>query len=243
MEYLVLFGLVLFFLFFVAYFFANSQGDFRYFQANSMVTGLAHTADKLNTLGPQNKEKVYLDIPSGITGAVVKGKVISIEIAGKKEPQEIRVETTPHLIGGFSVLEGNYHVSVKALNETLVRIGQGLILFSVTPTCSTINQFPFNITFFGDEFTKDSKVLLDNAAYPEEEVMVVDATKIVFSALPGLLQPHPQGEPYLFSVQVGTLVSNTLPFHVYPASNFCGTKNPLLFASKNKTIARTPPCR
>jgi len=199
-QYMLLWGVIfaaVIALFFVSMDYLNNH--YRTSQAESSLQSVAITANTVYNLRPGSEETISIDMPPGVESTAVRGKVILVNITGSaiNNAQELYINTIPELIGNMPSEQGRHHVSVKVLNSTLVRIGDGLVIFTISPNPAAITDMPRLFTIFGDEFAQGLTLLLNGAEYPPGNYNYIDQNYITFFGTPGLLQ---QGT-YIFAVQ------------------------------------------
>tara|TARA_Y100000310_G_scaffold1020_1_gene1425 strand:+ start:21666 stop:22733 length:1068 start_codon:yes stop_codon:yes gene_type:complete len=195
--------------------------------ADNVLNDVESATGSVYELGPGNQKTVYVKVPNGITGSVVKGNILSIDVASK-QPVALVKQTTPKIVGTLPYEKGSYHIKVKSIKNDLVRIGEGLELFAITPNCASTTGMPQTIELLGDEFKTTSTLLKDGIPYATNQYTIIDLATLQFTALQSELPPKTNFEPYLLSVQNGAEVTETKKLYVYPTQNLCGTLNPTL---------------
>ena len=165
------------------------NAHYRTSQAESSLQSLSITANTIYNLRPGSEDTIAVNIPPGVQDSAISGNRMSMKLNGfvTQDSQEIDVETIPQLVGHIPTDKGRHHVSVKVLNEHIVRIGDGVALFTITPSPVTIIDMPLFVTLFGDELVKGLEVLVDGVAYPFGDVNYIDSNYVEFRATPGLL--------------------------------------------------------
>ncbi|GEM_PF-2776679 len=223
-EYLILTGILLAILIPLIYTSLSTvHQSYKATRINDILSQVTQKANDIYQLGPGNKDEITLVMPSGITGAVVSGNEISLTTHFGNENTTTRKYSEPTLIGSLETIQGEYVVPIKSLNESLVRIGTGPWIVDLDPSCIGAPNFadPPNITIHGDDFFSTSLLLKDGAPFNTAYYHIVDLATIVFIASPTEFSAQPGGNPYAFSVQDGTKISNSLDFWVYPSPNQC----------------------
>ncbi|MEK6903089.1 MAG: hypothetical protein AABW64_00395 [Nanoarchaeota archaeon] len=240
-EYIFLTLLILLFILPVIYYGLQiSYENYRLLQSGNILFELTSAAEDVNQLGAGNKQTVVVEIPNGITGAVVKGNVLSIKSDTHQGQTPLIRETRPQVVGSFLTSTGRQFISVTALNQYLVRIGEGLALFSTMPFCVSPTQLPMQITLLGDEIDATTQLLKDGVPYPSNLVTFVNRYTLQFTATTNDLPPKLNSVPYSLQLQKNNEISNPpILFYSYPASNFCGTFNPLLSAERYAQATHT----
>ena len=188
-----------------------------------VVSQIAMKADDLYRLGPGNKDELHLIIPSGITGASVAGKEVELQTHLRNYNISARRQTEADIVGTLEIIQGEYIVPIKALNQTLVRIGSGPWIVEINPSCIGAPNFadPPNITLNGDDFLPTSVLLLDGVPFDSAFFQIIDPGTIIFIAGPSQFWAQPSGNPYVLSVQDDSKISNTVSFWVYPSPQLC----------------------
>ena len=237
MEYLFLALLIIAFILPIVYFgLQSSYENYRLLQTGNVLHDLGHAADNVNSLGVGNRETITVTIPKGVTGALVKGNVFSIKSDTRKGKVPLTKEAGTNLVGSFVVNPGQHHIPLTTIAPNLVRVGEGVALFSATPSCAGTPQYPLTVTLSGDGITASTVLLNDGVAYPSSEVTYVNPTTLTFNALASEFSPKGGNAPYLLSLQENGEESNALSFYSHASNNFCGTFNAL-----NNAYAETNP--
>ena len=168
-----------------------------------------------------------------------EGNVLSIKSDTHQGQTPLIRETRPRC-WEFLTSTGRQFISVTALNQYLVRIGEGLALFSTMPFCVSPTQLPMQITLLGDEIDATTQLLKDGVPYPSNLVTFVNRYTLQFTATTNDLPPKLNSVPYSLQLQKNNEISNPpILFYSYPASNFCGTFNPLLSAERYAQATHT----
>ena len=223
-EYIILTGVLLAILIPVLY---TSLSTFNeYYKTTRIDDLLSQVVDKANDLykiGPGNKDTINIVVPAGITGATIAGNEFSVDATLGKQPTTVRKYADSDLIGSLETAPGEYTISIKALNESLVRIGSGPWILELNPSCISAPNFanPPTITLYGDDFFPTSILLLDGVPFDPTFYQIIDPGTIIFIAGPSQFWAQPGNEPYIISVQDGTKISNTVDFYVYPNIQQC----------------------
>ncbi len=222
-EYLILTGILLAILIPLIYTSLSTvQQSYKATRVNDILSQVAEKANDLYQLGPGNKDELTLIMPSGITGAVVSGNEISLTTRYGNTNETVRKYTQPILVGSLETIQGEYTVPIKALNQSLVRIGTGPWIVEIDPSCIGAPSFanPPNITIHGDDFFSTSVLLLDGVPFDPAFYTLIDPATIIFVAGPSQFWARP-GNPYVITVQDGSKTSNQVNFFVVPSAPLC----------------------
>jgi len=225
-EYLALAGILLAILIPIIYTSLSTVYDHhKISRVDDIVSQLVFKADDVYKLGPGNKDTLQIVIPAGITGATVAGNEISLQTTLRNQNATVRKFTESNVIGSFDIMQGEYHIPIKALNHSLVRIGSGPFLLYLNPSCIGAPSFatPQTITIYGDDFSSTSVLLKNDVPFTPTLYQIVDAGTLTFTANPTEfpVQPPPSGVPFNFTVTDKGKTSNLLIFLVFPSSQMC----------------------
>ncbi len=188
--------------------------QYRSSQTDSSLRSIAITANAVYNLRPGSEETIAVEIPAGILSSEISQKKIQYTLTGFTTAEEnFTLETIPALIGELPTEQGRHYISVKVLNESLVRIGSGVYIFTITPSTIDSRGKPATVVLFGDEFQTGLNVLVDGAVYPGGLVRYIDYNYVEFDVPPGQIKARP--EPYKISVQNPTgEISNEVDLYV-----------------------------
>ena len=223
-EYLAITGVLLAILIPVIYTSLSTiHENYKLTQLDDIVSQLTYKANDVYKLGPGNKDELRIIVPSGITGATIAGNEIALHTILNNQNTSVRKYAESDLVGSLDTLQGEYFISVKALNHSLVRIGSGPLILEINPSCIGAPSFanPPTITLRGDDFFSSALLLKNDAPFDTALYQIVDPTTIIFTANPTEFSAQPGGTPYNFTVRDGTKTSNSINFLVYPSPNLC----------------------
>ncbi|MEK6839894.1 MAG: hypothetical protein AABX72_03060, partial [Nanoarchaeota archaeon] len=122
LENVIVTGMVISFVTILFYF----SSDFTFFhyrqqEADDALRNLLITANAVHELGPGNKQEIIVNIPENIQLDVNARELLAYDSAGDINAS---LRTTFDVVGSIQSGEGISKVSVRAVNQTLVKIGK-----------------------------------------------------------------------------------------------------------------------
>ena len=225
-EYLIMMSILLVIIPLLFLALKNTTFSIKLNQANDAVGMLGITANAVHNLGPGNKESVWVNIPSDVKDTSVGGKDLVINLNVGDDVQDITKTVEPDLIGRIPSESGLRLIPVKAINDTLVKIGPGVVLLEIRPSCIEKNEMPKEIILIGDEFDANSKLLINDVEYFDIHssgyVNFISSSEIRFLADQPYFESVPLGDPYTLKIKnPDGIISNPAIFKVVGNQNFC----------------------
>lgn len=219
LEHMILTSLILLFVGVLLYYaLGYAVTNYKTGQVDDALHSIIITAQAVHTLGPGNQENVIVNLPESIQ-LIVEDTQLSVKIADTFIDQS--VSTDFNLVGRIPPFQGLYPINVKAINETLVQIGEWPHLIALSPAAVNFEILPQLISILGEDFTPDMEVLVDGKVYPTTLVTYVDETTIQFLAKPNEFKVLPKKPNYYYITLRNSLgeIFGPLLFTIYgPAS-------------------------
>ncbi|MBI4448042.1 hypothetical protein HY643_03610 [Candidatus Woesearchaeota archaeon] len=123
-EYMIILGTILIIAIPLFYYgLSETTNRIRINQADDAVNTLAKAVDTVHALGSGTKKYVQITIPKGVESTSISEKELSIQIQIFGGKSDISASTKAVLVGNLPTKEGNYLISVEALDSGAVRIG------------------------------------------------------------------------------------------------------------------------
>lgn len=123
LEYLILVGVLLVLLVTLFnYVFYYSSQNLKIEQADDAVQTLGKAADTLYTLGPGNRDFVWVTIPGSVSETKVEENLILIKLFVYGGQSDIYVRTNAQLNGTLPTSKGRYKIKLETLDSGVVQI-------------------------------------------------------------------------------------------------------------------------
>jgi|GEM_PF-5374584 hypothetical protein len=183
-------------------------------QAEDAVGNLLITARAVHELGPGNQDSAYVSLPTD-----VDLRVTSQELIAENDDGTINVSvSTPFDVVGSVIPVGNKGtVPVRAINSSLVKIGQWTHITNVAPFAIEFVTLPQIIFIYGEDIPSTVKLLVNGQLYTQGSFFYVNSSAVWFRASPSKFQSNPnQNTTYYLSLNntATKFVTNSLPFIV-----------------------------
>ncbi len=182
-EHLALMGIIL--LFVVALFYYSTTfalSNYREKQAEDTLHSLLITALAVHELGAGNRENVVVQVPEDVHLVAYANELLASDEDGAFN---VSISTPFDVIGSIPSVEGLAMVNVKAVNETLVKIGKWPEIYLLQPSWIALSD-PFPTTrvyMVGDDLDDAISVLVDGNLYTYAPLIIhLNATYAYFLA-------------------------------------------------------------
>ncbi|MFH1376148.1 MAG: class III signal peptide-containing protein [Candidatus Woesearchaeota archaeon] len=123
LEYLILVGVLLVLLITIFnYVFFHSSQNIKIEQAEDSVQTLGKTADTIYTLGPGNRDFVYVNMPGSIKETRIEENLIMIRLTLFGGDSDFYVYTNAQVNGTLPTEKGRYKIKLETLDSGVVQI-------------------------------------------------------------------------------------------------------------------------
>lgn len=202
----------------ILFYFSSDFTFFHYRQqeADDALRSLLITANAVHELGPGNKEEVLVNIPEDIKLDVSKRELFAYDSSGDINAS---VRTTFDIIGTIQPGEGISKVSVRAVNQTLVKIGKWPFILSLQPQQVDFTLLPVIVYIYGEDLDLSTRLVVNGIAYgPVPAYTVINSTLAHFTAQPAIFPAPGPLTAYRIAVTNTTsrISSNVVSFYVRP---------------------------
>ena len=188
--------------------------DYRQKQIDDALHSLLVTANKVHELGPGSRENAVVNIPADINLKVQNRQLTALDSSGDIN---YTIDTPYDIIGTIPPSEGLTTVTVKAVNDTLVKIGKWTYLITMDPNPANSSLFPNRIYILGEDMDNAVILLVNGVSYAPFPFVHLNSSYVAFSSNETILNVPP-GQIGSFQVSINDsygVISNTLPLYVY----------------------------
>ena len=188
--------------------------NYRQRQTEEAVHNLLITAQAVHELGPGNKDSALVSLPENVDLKVASKQLIAQNADGTIN---VSMNTPFDVIGYVPPLTGMGTIVVKAINNSLVKIGHWFYLTGVQPSAVNFTQMPPEAYLYGEDLPSSGYLLVNGLPYDKTQFVYINSTLIWFKPSPSVFQSPPnQQVTYYLSLNdtVTNDVSNSLPFVV-----------------------------
>ena len=187
--------------------------NYRQRQADDTLHSLLLTANAVHELGPGSRENAMVNIPEDINLKVKERLLSALDSSGDINNT---VDTPFDVIGTIPPSEGLTPVTVKAVNDTLVKIGKWTYLISISPNPANWSTFPNRIWILGEDMDNSVILLVNGVSYAPAPFVHINSSYVAFIGNQTMLYTPP-GEIRTFQMSINDsygVISNTLPLYV-----------------------------
>tara|TARA_Y100000310_G_scaffold230030_1_gene232447 strand:+ start:1474 stop:2193 length:720 start_codon:yes stop_codon:yes gene_type:complete len=221
-ETLILFALTITASLVLLYFIMQQIGDtHKVSKADDSLQLLSDEINKINILGSGSKDIAVINLPGGIISTYVGDRRLFVTLSRKDIEYNLSKRVDTFVMGSIPSSEGMHRVTIQKFNDTLVVLGDVLVLSRLDPDCIVNPSVTGgeNILLKGIGFLSGSKVFVGDEEYVYAPVVVLNGGTIQLSAV---TPPFNVGDYFLSVENSAGVRSNALAFRVANFGLGCG---------------------
>jgi len=188
---------------------------YRQQQADDALRSLLITANAVHELGPGNRQDVLVSIPEDVQISTQTKSLVAADATGTVNSS---LSTPYDVVGQIPASEGISKIPVRAVNQTLVKIGHWMFLLSLQPYQINFTSLPVTIYLYGEDLDLSTHLVVDGVPRgPAVVYTVLNDTVASFLAIPTIFTtPLTAITSYQIAVAnvTGRDVSNSLPLRI-----------------------------